>query len=114
MTMEPADDTLLDEKALEVARRVNWYTPPERVAADTLRFLAEIMARGGTDDIVFMNARYSVEQRREAYRNAPPGLFEPDRWAYWGLMLLDDPKALPIPKRFPESPDVDWRGRRLR
>ena len=109
MTMQDID-VLHDEELLRVARRVNWYTSAEKVIANTPLFLSQIMARGGTSDIIFMNSRFSVEQKKEAYLNAPPGLFDRRAWAYWGLVLFDNPKAYPLPERFPNSGVVDWRG----
>ena len=96
---------MLDPKLIELARRVNWYEPPEAVAADTRTLLAHTMARGSAADIVQAQALFSEEQFRDAYRTAPPGLFSGPHWAYWGLMLLGDPEALPFPVL---NPDAGW------
>ena len=90
---------------IRLARNVNWYEPPEAVAAKPLQLLAETMARGSADDIVQAQALFSEKQFREAYRGAPPGLFDRPAWAYWGLKLLGSPEALPFPERYP---DVGW------
>lgn len=109
-----------EERSLEdVARRVNWYTPPALVLANQNRFLCEVMARGALEDILAVRKHYPWEAFKEAYQHAPPGLFAPRVWAYWGLKLFGDTQALPLPQRFPGKP-FDWRrhqgraeGRRL-
>jgi hypothetical protein len=53
---------------------------------------------------------YSGEEFRKTYLCAPPGLFSRRAWAYWGLMLLDDPKY-PLPERFPGS--INLTGERV-
>ena len=93
-----------------VAKQVNWYTPPAALLADPKRFLCQVMARGGADDIVEVRRHFDPEDFVDAYRHAPPGLFDNPSWAYWGLILLDDPAALPRPVRFPGDPSTHWRG----
>ena len=94
----------------EIAKRVNWYTDPDRTLAHIGLFLAQIMARGTADDIVAVHRHFSQEDFRKAYLDAPPGLFSRRAWAYWGLMLLDDPDR-PMPERFPGANQFDWRKR---
>ena len=98
---------------LAVAKRVNWYAPPEDVASKPLPFIAQIMARGGPREIVWMQCQFPTEQQREAYASAPPGLFSRRCWAYWGLMLFGSPNAKPYPVRFPDIPadqSPHWSG----
>lgn len=90
----------------EIARRVNWYA--DVLLADVDLFLAQVMARGRTEDIVEVERRYSREALRQAYLHAPPGLFTRRAWAYWGLVLLGDPSR-PLPERFPGANRLDWR-----
>lgn len=92
-------------RLLRLARHVNWYEPPEVVAADTRKLLNETMARGSDGDMEEAGVLFSREQFIDAYRHAPPGLFSRRHWAYWGLMLLGNPEALPYPVRYPE---VEW------
>lgn len=92
----------------DIARRVNWYTAPDRLLAHVDLFLSQVMARGSTEDIVCVQQRFSPEQFRHAYLHAPPGLFTRRAWAYWGLMLLSNPD-LPVPERFPGANQFDWR-----
>jgi hypothetical protein len=99
---------IVDVSLEEVARHVNWYTDPSRLLANASLFLCQVMARGTIEDIVTTQRQYSWEEFRKAYLCAPPGLFSKRAWAYWGLMLLDDPKY-PMPERFPGSNQFDWR-----
>jgi hypothetical protein len=92
----------------EIARRVNWYSDPTRLIANADLFLAQVMARGTAEEIVDVQRHFSTEQFRDAYRHAPPGLFGNRAWAYWGLVLLDNPH-LPKPERFPGASRFDWR-----
>jgi hypothetical protein len=94
----------------EIAKRVNWYTDPGRILANIGLFLAQIMARGSADDIVTARRYFSQDDFRKAYLDAPPGLFARRAWAYWGLILLDDPDR-PMPERFPGANQFDWRKR---
>ena len=94
----------------QVAKRVNWYTPPAEVLANPRLFLCEVMARGAGPDIVTARQHYDKDAFIDAYRHAPPGLFDNPSWAYWGLVLLGDPQALPRPVRFPGAPGLHWRG----
>ncbi len=97
--------TARSSRLLRLARHINWYEPPETVAADTRKLLNETMARGSDVDFEEAWALFSREQFIDAYRHAAPGLFSRRHWAYWGLMLLGNPEALPYPVRYPE---VEW------
>jgi hypothetical protein len=94
----------------EIAKRVNWYTDPVRILTNNGLFLAQIMARGSADDIVTVLRHFSQDHFRKAYLDAPPGLFSRRAWAYWGLILLDEPDR-PMPERFPGANQFDWRKR---
>ncbi|MCY3973392.1 MAG: hypothetical protein OXF52_04235 [Candidatus Dadabacteria bacterium] len=99
--------------ALEVAKRVNWYMPPGELVENPPLFIAQIMARGGVREIVWMRRHFSAGQQQDAYINAPPGLFTRRCWAYWGLMLFGSPDAKPYPVRFPDIPEsktIRWPG----
>jgi hypothetical protein len=95
-------------RALEdIARRVNWYCDPARLVANTDLFLCQVMARGALDDVVTVQRHFSQAEFEKAYLHAPPGLFAPRAWAYWGLMLGHAERALP--ERFPGANGFDWR-----
>jgi hypothetical protein len=92
----------------EIAKRINWYSDSGRLLANTDLFLSQVMARATADEVVEVQQHFSEEDFRRAYRHAPAGLFTKRAWAYWGLMLLDDP-SLPRPERFPGANRFDWR-----
>jgi hypothetical protein len=98
----------MNARLQEIARRVNWYSDGARLLADVDLFLAQVMARGTADEIVDVQRHFSETDFRRAYRCAPPGLFTRRAWAYWGLVLLDDPHC-PRPERFPGASRFDWR-----
>jgi hypothetical protein len=91
----------------DIARRVNWYSDPGRLLANTDLFLCQVMARGGLEELLTVRKLYSRADFEKAYLHAPPGLFTRRAWAYWGLML--DHANLPLPERFPGSNHFDWR-----
>lgn len=95
-------------RLLEIAKRVSWYDDPARLLSNPDRFLAFVMARGRTEDIVEIQRSYPLEALQHAYRNAPPGLFSERAWAYWGLVLLGVPDR-PLPRRFVDVETLDWR-----
>lgn len=92
----------------EVARHVNWYTDPKVLLSNVNLFLCQVMARGSVNDIIAAQKVHPKESFKNAYLHAPPGLFTKRAWAYWGLMLLNDPKR-PMPERFPGANQFDWR-----
>ena len=100
----------MNEALYSVAKRVNWYTPPDTLLDDKRRFLCEIMARGTVEDVLIARQAYSKADFQDAYETSPPGLFDERSWAYWGLILFSDPGGHPYPVRFPESEPFDWRG----
>ena len=91
----------------DIARHVNWYSDPARLLDNVDLFLCQVMARGSVEDIVTVQNRYSQKDFQKAYLHAPPGLFTPRAWAYWGLMLGESHR--PLPERFPGVNDFDWR-----
>ena len=69
------------KSALEIAKRVNWYTDPRELVDNQPMFIAHVMARGVADDIVWLHRQFSARPQREAYAAAPPGLFSRRCWA---------------------------------
>lgn len=98
----------MDPVLERIARRVNWYSEPDRVLADRDGFLCQVMARGSFDDILVILERYSRDDLKRAFLAAPPGLFTKRAWAYWGLMLVGDADR-PLPERFPGAGRFEWR-----
>ncbi len=106
--MTSSEEEHMVDSLKEIAKRVNWYTDPKQLLPNTNLFLCQVMSRAHTDDIVAVQKQYTKEEFRQAYLSAPPGLFSRQAWAYWGLMLLDDPNR-PLPERFPGANQFDWR-----
>ena len=100
----------MNKQLIRTAKRVNWYVEPEVLLKDESRFLCEVMARGSQQDVVITKSVFPLELFIQAYKNAPPGLFDRRSWAYWGLMLFSDPDILPYPERFPDMNSFDWRS----
>ena len=86
---------------LTAARRVDWSTKPEELLRDTDLFLNEVMARGRPEAIQAALKHYTEDQFRSAYEFAPPGLYGPVTWAYWGLMLFGNAEHKPNPVTCP-------------
>ena len=88
---------------LAAARSVNWYTEPEKLLPLTDMFLNEIMARGRPPAIRSALNHYTDDQFRSAYEFAPPGLYGPLTWSYWGLMLFGNQEHNSFPLVSPKS-----------
>ena len=86
---------------IKVAVAVNWYAEPEKLLANTELFLNQVMARGDLKEVCIAQEHYSTEQFQSAYENAPPGLYGPKSWAFWGLKLFGEPDYKPNPVRYP-------------
>jgi len=72
----------VNEELISTAKRINWYTAPGLLLDDKSRFLCEIMARGTVEDVVIAKQTFNLEEFREAYKTAPPGLFDKKSWGY--------------------------------
>ena len=75
---------------------------PAELLRDTGLFLNHIMARGGLDEVCIAEDHYTKGQFQDAYEHAPPSLYFPPNWEYWGLMLFEDPKYKPPPAGYPQ------------
>ena len=101
----------MDYQLLEcTAKRVNWYTTTEDLVRAPKSIIAQVMSRGNAMGISAIQSQFSLEEQREAYLAAPPGLFDRRSWAYWELILFGDPKAFPFPERFAETSNFTWQG----
>ena len=96
----------------KVAQQVCWYESPQEVLNDQRRFLNMVMARATFENLLIVNKYFSQDALRDAFLNAPPGLYDKPSWAYWGLMLLND-QSSPLPVRFAENSDFDWRHKSM-
>ena len=79
----------MNKKIIQIARRVNWFEPPERVVADVDRFLTYFMQYCLDIDIPVMKKHYSHEQFKHAFENGAPGILDEKSRAYWELILYD-------------------------
>ena len=98
---QPVPDGGYPPELVIAAKIVNWYTKPEMLIPSTDLFLNQVMARGRPEDVQAALKHHSIEQFRAAYELAPPGLYGPVTWAYWGRRLFGDPKYKENPVRFP-------------
>jgi hypothetical protein len=84
---------------LELAKRINWFEPPEVVLGDPQRFLTYAFRYATIDDIDTLYAHFSKADLVLALINAPPGIIDPRSWAYWNLILRDLSPPPPMPTR---------------
>ncbi len=83
---------------LTVAQRVVWFKEPADALADPVHFLAYVMTYGTVEDLRVLQDVVGLDEFREAFDQAPPGIFDPRSWAYWNLKCGRDP-APPLPVR---------------
>jgi len=77
----------LQEELRQIARRVNWFEPPEELIANTNRFLVYFMQYCLDSDMGTMRKYFSHEQFRHAFLTKPPGIMDEKSTAYWQLIL---------------------------
>jgi hypothetical protein len=92
------------EELRAVAKRVEWFKPPEEALADRKHFLAHVMTYGTWDDWV-VTAQYYQEAEFDAVLKDPPaGIFDERSWVYWNLRYHPDDPVPPLPRRkIPEA-----------
>lgn len=96
-TAPPAGPPVVD-RLRDIASRVVWWHPPERVLAREDDFLCRVMALGNLDDANYIESTYGIDRLRQALKVAPPGVIDPRSWHYWHHRLgLGD--AGPLPAR---------------
>lgn len=83
----------------EVARRLLWWMAPAVAAADSRRFVAQVMVYGTAEDVVAAQARFGESDFRAVLADPPAGLFDPRSWAYWHAVLGLGQPAVPPPAR---------------
>lgn len=81
-----------------VARRVVWFEKPAEALADPVRIMAYAMTYATDEDMQVIRRTVSDADFREALDKAPPGIIDPQSWAYWNAMLGRYP-APPAPRR---------------
>ncbi len=83
---------------IAVAKRVNWFEPPETVISNEHRFLCLVMQYGTVDDILVTRRYYDEKAFQDALDNAEAGALDHRSWSYWNLVLNDDHER-PYPVR---------------
>ena len=92
--------------ALDLARRIIWFEPPDHALADPIRFMAYAMTYARHEDMRVIRRYVSDDYIREALDRAPPGIIDPRSWAYWNSKMgRYPPPPLPV-RRFPASADT--------
>ena len=77
----------MQEEIKQIARRVNWFEPPERLIDDVDRFLVYFMQYCLDTDIPPMRKFFSDDQFRRALNNRPPGIMDERSVSFWHLIL---------------------------
>ena len=91
---------------LKVVKRVVWFDPPEETLKRPRIFLAHLMNFGTEEDIRTTKRYFSDAAFKDALEHAPPGVFTHAAWERWNIFYGRTPVP-PLPKRFPESPDLE-------
>jgi len=81
--------TIINNELKQIARRVNWFEPPEKKIHDVDRFLVYFMQYCLDTDIPVMRRYFTDRQFRHAFNNRPPGILDKRSAAYWNLILPD-------------------------
>ncbi|WP_237155572.1 hypothetical protein [Oryzibacter oryziterrae] len=92
-----------DSELLGVAERTVWYKMPIDAVRDTSNFVAHVLTYGTAEDVAVVRRHLTLDDIRDALREAPPGVFDARSWSYWNAMVgrFDTP---PMPER--KLPDL--------
>jgi hypothetical protein len=77
----------MNEELKQIAQRVNWFEPPEKVIPDVDRFLVYFMQYCLDTDMPVMRRYFTSQQFRHALNHRPPGIMDERSVAYWDLVL---------------------------
>lgn len=75
------------DRLAAIARKVAWWDAPERTLSRPGAFIARVLARGSTEDILDIKARYGKLAMRAAVRDAPSSVLDERARNYWRLVL---------------------------
>lgn len=98
----------------ELAGRISPGVDPCKALKDKQILLRRVMALGEMEDWSAAKTFFGEDDFKKAYVSSEGGLFSPQAWAYWGLMLYGDPDALPDPGSFKAKtgrevvPSLQW------
>jgi hypothetical protein len=91
---------------LQVAKRVAWFDPPEETLRRPRLFLAHLMNFGTEEDLRIARNSFPEEAFKDVLDHPPAGVFTRTSWERWNRLYGRIPLP-PLPKRFPESPDME-------
>lgn len=74
-----------------LAQRVVWFKTPTEALKAPVHFIAHALTYGTHADTQILRRHVSDDDLRAALSAAPPGVFDPRSWAYWHLLLNDQP-----------------------
>ena len=83
---------------LGIAPCVMWFEPAEQALADPIRFLTYVMTYATAEEIAVVRRYVELDDFREAFEHAPPGIMDERSWAYWNAVTGRYP-APPMPRR---------------
>ena len=87
------------DRLAAIARKVAWWDAPERTLSRPGSFIARVLARGSTADILDIEARYGRAAMRAAVRDAPASVLDARARNYWRLVLDLPADAAPPARR---------------
>jgi len=93
---KPAPDRLA-----AIARKVAWWDTPERTQSRPSLFIARVLARGSTEDILDVEAQFGRAALRKAVTGAPAGVLDDRARNYWQLVLDLPREPAPPVRRIP-------------
>jgi hypothetical protein len=82
----------------QVAKRLVWWKEPAEALSDRVRFLAQVMTYGTSDDLAVVGRHFSESAFREVLAHPPAGVFDPRSWNYWHVRFGLSPVP-ELPKR---------------
>jgi predicted DNA-binding transcriptional regulator AlpA len=87
------------DRLAAIARKVAWWDMPDRTLSRPGTFIARVLARGSTEDVLDIEARYGRAAMRAAARGAPLSVLDERARNYWRLVLDLPAEAAPPARR---------------
>lgn len=84
-----------------IARKVAWWDAPERTQARPRLFIARVLARGSTEDVLDVEAQFGRAALRKAVAGAPADVLDDRARNYWQLVLDLPREPAPPVRRIP-------------
>ena len=89
------------DRLAAIARKAAWWDTPERTQSRPGIFIARVLARGSTDDIVDVEAQFGRAALRRAVKEAAAGVLDERARNYWQLVLDLPREPAPPARRIP-------------